>query len=169
MHTAWKKHKNTVYWVDINLAQQKGLKLYQTRSNAIILHEILPAHCVPNVVRMETGDIIYEKVFASPPPPPKISLKHDWMKGLGSEVARQPEGEVARQAQGSQPTRPNPNPNHDRTERPVVCSENTSRSQEIDTHFSRDCKNANLEEEEASQDRTGRPVVCRTSRFVLNV
>ena len=40
---------------------------------------------------METGDVIYEKVYASPRPPPKISLKHDWMKEFGSEVARQPE------------------------------------------------------------------------------
>ena len=47
---------------------------------------------------METGEVIYEKVFASPRPPPKISLKHDWTKELGSEVARQPEGEVVRQA-----------------------------------------------------------------------
>ena len=38
MHTAWKKHQNTVYWVDIKLAQKKGLKFYQTRSNAIILY-----------------------------------------------------------------------------------------------------------------------------------
>ena len=38
---AWKKHQNTVYWADNNLALKKGLKFYQTRSNAIILHEIL--------------------------------------------------------------------------------------------------------------------------------
>ena len=36
---------------------------------------------------METGEIIYEKVYGSPRPPPKISLKHDWMKELGSKVA----------------------------------------------------------------------------------
>ena len=42
-----------------------------------------------------------------------------------------------------------------------LIAENTSRSsaQEIDTHFSHDCKNAKLEE--AKHDRTGRPVVCR--------
>ena len=84
------------------------------------------------------------------------------MKELGPEVARQ--------AEGSQPTQPNPNPNHDRTERPVV-AENTSRSsdQDIDTGFFRDCKNANLEEE-ANPDRTGE-TRCEqtTSRFVLNV
>ena len=55
MHKAWKKHQNTVYWVDINLALMKGLKFYQTRSNANILHETLPAYCIPKVVRMETG------------------------------------------------------------------------------------------------------------------
>ena len=118
MHKAWEKHQNTVYLVDINLALKKGLKFYQTRSNDIILHETLPAYCIPKVFRMETGEVIYEKVYASPRPLPKISLKHDWMKELGSEVARQ--------AKGSQPTQPNPNPNHVRTERPVVCSENTS-------------------------------------------
>ena len=36
---------------------------------------------------METGEITYKKVYASPRPPPKISLKHDRMKELGSEVA----------------------------------------------------------------------------------
>ena len=87
-----------MYWVDINLALKKGLKFYQTRSNAIILHETLPAYCIPKVVRMETGEVIYEKVYASLRPLPKISLKHDWMKELGSEVARHKEGEVARQA-----------------------------------------------------------------------
>ena len=75
MHEAWKKHQNTVYWVDINLAQKKGLKFYHTRSKAIILHETLPAYCIPKVVRMETGEVIFEKVYASPRPPPKIFLE----------------------------------------------------------------------------------------------
>ena len=163
MHKAWKKHQNTVTWVGINLALKKGLKFYQTRSNAIILHETLPPYCIPKVVRMETGEVVFEKVFASPRPPPKISLKHDWMKDLGSEVARQPEGEVARQAKSFQPTQPNPNPNHKRTARPVVCSKGASRSQKLDTRFSRESKNVIYEEEEANHDRTERPVVCSQS------
>ena len=80
LQTAWKKHQNTVYWVDIKLAQKKGLKFYQTRSNAIILHETLPVYCIPNVVRMETGEVVYEKVYMSPRLLPKISLKHDWKR-----------------------------------------------------------------------------------------
>ena len=61
LHKAWKRHQDAVYWVDINLAQKKGLKFYQTRSNAIILYKTLPAYCIPKVVRMETGEIIFQK------------------------------------------------------------------------------------------------------------
>ena len=62
MHKAWKRHQNAVYWVDIHLALRKGLKFYQTQSNAII-HETLPAYCVPKVVKMETGGVAKRKGF----------------------------------------------------------------------------------------------------------
>ena len=87
VHKAWKRHQDVVYWVDIHLAIEKGLKFYQTRSNAIILQETLRAYCMPNVVRMEIGEAIYEKVYMSPRPPPKISLEHEWKRELGSEHA----------------------------------------------------------------------------------
>ena len=61
MHKAWKRHQNAVYWVDIKLAQKKGLKFYQTRLNAIILCHTLPVYCIPKAIRMETGEIRYEK------------------------------------------------------------------------------------------------------------
>ena len=35
MHTAWKRHHDAVYSVDINLAIEKGLTFYQTRSNGL--------------------------------------------------------------------------------------------------------------------------------------
>ena len=94
VHKAWKRHQDAVYWVDINLAMRKGLKFYQTRSNAFILHETLPACCVPKVVRMETGEVTYEKVYMSPRPPRKISLKHDRKRELVSDHAQRPEGQV---------------------------------------------------------------------------
>ena len=71
LQTAWKKHQNTVHWVDIKLVQKKGLKFCQTRWNAIIPYNTLSACCI---VPMETGEIIYQKVYASPRPPPKISF-----------------------------------------------------------------------------------------------
>ena len=110
LHKAWKRDQDAVYWVDINLALRKGLKFHRTRSNAITLHETLPAYCIPKVVRMDTGEIIYEKVYMSPRPPPKISLKHDWKRELGPEDARQPEGQVVQQLKSFQSNQPIPNP-----------------------------------------------------------
>ena len=75
LHNAWKRHQDAVNWVDINLATYKGLTFYQTRSNAILLQETLQAYCIPKVVRMKTGEVLYEKVYMSPRLPPKISLK----------------------------------------------------------------------------------------------
>ena len=57
------RHQDTVYWVDVQHAQRKGLKFYQTRCNVIILYDTLPAYCISKVVRMETGEVIYEKVY----------------------------------------------------------------------------------------------------------
>ena len=118
LHKARKRHQDAVYWVVINLALKKGLKSYQTRSNAIILQETLPAYCIPKVVRMKTGDVLYEKIYMSLRPPPKISLKHKRKRELGSERAQRPEIEqLSRSFQSNQPF---PNPSRERTERPVV-------------------------------------------------
>ena len=56
VHSARKKHQDAVFWVDINLSIKEGLTFYQTRSNAIILQGTLPAHCIPKVVRLKTGE-----------------------------------------------------------------------------------------------------------------
>ena len=160
LQTAWKKHQNTVYWVDIRLAQKKGLEFHQTRSNAIILYNTLPAYCIPKAIKMERGEIKYEKVYESPRPPPKISFLHKWRKELGSG-----------HTESSQPTQPKtPNPTV-RTGRPVT-TEQTSRSsaQEIDTRFLLGCESTNVSVEcsdkgkdadenvNANRVRTVRPV-----------
>ena len=103
LQTAWKKDQNTVYWVDVRLAQKKGLKFYQTRSNAIILYNTLPAYCISKAIKMEIGEIIFEKVFESPRPPPKISFKDNWMKELGSEVAGHDESSKQTQPKTTNP------------------------------------------------------------------
>ena len=91
VHSAQKRHQDAVFWVDIDLGIKEGLVFYQTRSNAIILQGTLPAYCFPKVVRLKTGEVLYEKSYMSPRPPPKISLRHDhnWTRGnyqLGSTV-----------------------------------------------------------------------------------
>ena len=132
MHSAWKKHQDAVFWVDIDLAIREGLTFSQTRSNAIILQGTLPVYCIPKVVRLKPGEVLYERRYLSPRPPPKISLKHDhnWTKGndqLGSTVEQQPVGKLAQQCFGeaqavklSKPTQSKPNPICDRSEKPEV-------------------------------------------------
>ena len=162
-----RKHQDAVFWVDIDLAIRKGLTFYQTRSNAIILQGTLPACCIPKVVRLKTGEVLYEKSYMSPRPPPKISLRHDhdWTKGndeLGSTVKQQPVGKLVQQSCGevqqatfSQLTQPKPKPICDRsgkldsTEDVFVVKGETSRSHEIDEK--------GLHEELVSSDRSGKP------------
>ena len=70
-----------------SLLNEKGLKFYQTRCNAIILYETLPACCISKAIVMKSEEIIYQKVYVSPRPPPTISYKDNWMNELDSEVA----------------------------------------------------------------------------------
>ena len=176
LHSAWKRHQDAVFWVDIDLAIKEGLTFYQTRSNAIILQGTLPAYCIPKVERLKTGEVLYERRYLSPRPPPKISLKHDhnWTKGndqLGSTVEQQPVGKLAQQCFGevqrvelSKPTQSKPNPICDRSEKPEVTERvfvdkgKTSRSQEID--------DKRLQEELGSSDRTGKPVKSEDIRVM---
>ena len=43
MHKTWKKHQNTVHWVDINLDLKKGLKRYHSSRNTPSL--LYPESC----------------------------------------------------------------------------------------------------------------------------
>ena len=161
LHNAWTRHQDAEYWIVFSI--EKGLTFYQTRSNAIILQETLPAYCIPKVVRMKTGEVLYEQVNMPPPPPPKISLEHEWKRDLDSEHAHRPEvGQLSGSFQSNQPT---PNPIRERSARPdkthdligVQDGRKTSLSQEIDVIF---C------EEPSSSERTRRLV---TTLDVINV
>ena len=84
----WKVLQDTVYSVDIQIGQRKGLKFYQTRSNAVILHDTLPAYCISKAIVMKSEDIINQKVNVSPRPLPTISYKYNWTCDLDSAGAR---------------------------------------------------------------------------------
>ena len=132
MHRAWKRHQDAVFWVDIDHGIKEGLVFYQTRSNAIILQGTLPAYCISRVERLKNGEMLYERRYLCPRPPPKISLKHDhdWTKGndqLGSTVEHRPVGKLVQQSLGEtlqagspKPTQSKPNPISDRTGKPVT-------------------------------------------------
>ena len=131
---------------------------YQTRSNAIIFQGTLPAHCISRVERLKSGEMLYERRYLSPRPPPKISLKHDlnWTKGndqSGSTVEHRPVGKLVQQSLGetlqagsSKPTQ-FPKPIEDRTGKPVKDEDNRVMS---------------------DHDRTGKPVEA-SSRKVQEV
>ena len=72
---------------------------------------------------MESGEIIHEKVYASPRPPPKISFKDNWMNELDSEVAGS--------SKDSQRIQPKLKTQLSRTERPVGEQPAGSFTQEI--------------------------------------
>ena len=142
VQNTWKRHQDTVFWIDINLGIIKeGLKFYQTRSNAIILQGALPASCIVRAERLKGGE----------PLPPKISLRHDhnWTKRndqSGFTVEHRPVGKLVQQSLGetvqfgsSKPTQ-SPKPIEDRLGKLVV--------QEIVSV---------LQEELCSSDRPGKP------------
>ena len=83
-----KTKTDTVYWVDFQLAQRKGLKFYQTRLNAVILYDALLAYCISKASVVKSEEIIYQKVYVSPRPPPMISYKDNWTCSSDSDVAR---------------------------------------------------------------------------------
>ena len=92
----------------------------------------------------------------SPRPPPKISLKHEWKRELGSDHAQRAEdGQLSRRFQSNQPTL---NPVRERSKRldithvviGVQDERKTSRSHEIDV--------SSFREEPSSSERTRRLV-----------
>ena len=161
VQNTWKRHQDTVFWIDIDLGIIKEvLKFYQTRSNAIILQGALPANCIVRAERLRNGEKLYERQYLSPRPPPKISLRQDlnWNKGQdqGSTVEHRPVGKLVQQSLGetvhfgsSKPTQ-SPKTNGDRSGKPVA--------QEIV---------GKLQEEPSSSDRLGRPV-SREEQHVPN-
>ena len=49
----WKVQQDTVYWGDIQLAQRKGSKFYQTGRNAVIVDDT--AYCISAITKQKTG------------------------------------------------------------------------------------------------------------------
>ena len=163
VQNAWKRHQDTVFWIDIDQGIIKeGLKFYQTRSNAIILQGVLPPNYIVRAERLKGGEPLYKRQYLSPRPPPKISLRNDlnWTRGnddLGSTVEPRPVGKLVQQSLGetvhfcsSKPTQ-SPKTNRDRSGKPVA--------QEIVVGV--------LQEEPSSSDSAGRPV-SREEQHVQN-
>ena len=56
----WKHFQDTVYRCNLILAQQRGLQIYQARSNAVIFYERLSAEFIEKAICMKTKDQLYQ-------------------------------------------------------------------------------------------------------------
>ena len=56
-----KHFQDTVFWCNLKLAQQKALQFYQTRSNAVLLYDTLPAGFFEKAICMKTKDELYQR------------------------------------------------------------------------------------------------------------
>ena len=158
----WRRHQDTVYWVDIQLAQRKGLKFYQTRSNASILCDTLPAYCISKVVVMKSEEIKNQKVYLSPRLPPKISYNNNWMCDLDSHVAGS--------SKDTQRIQPKPKTQLSSTGRPVRGQESTKEIEKR-TMFDHDSLSQEKHDDVTDSTSTGR-LVCgseSTTRCVLTL
>ena len=72
----WRRHKDTVCWVSLQVAQRKGLKFYQTKCNAIIFYGALSIYCRSKEVVMEFRQIMCQNVHVSLWPPLTKSQGH---------------------------------------------------------------------------------------------
>ena len=75
---------------------------------------------------MESEEILCQRVFASPRPPPTISFKDNWMKELDSEVAGS--------SNDTQRIQPKTKTQLSRTERPVG-GQGSTKVEELDIDF----------------------------------
>ena len=73
-NNTWKRIRNTVFWCNLELAQERGLQFYQTRSHAVVLCNTLLAGCIEKAVCMQTTDELYLKVRFTPRVP-RVVLK----------------------------------------------------------------------------------------------
>ena len=62
----------STFWVNSARAQDKGLRFWQTRTNAVIVHNSLPADCK---VTSQQGERTFFERLSTPRPAPKIVLE----------------------------------------------------------------------------------------------
>ena len=76
----WKISQDAVYWVYMGRAQRMGLKFFQTRSNAIILHNTILSICIETGMSRKMKEIFHSRT-KSPRLAPTITLKANWRQG----------------------------------------------------------------------------------------
>ena len=75
-HSNWKHDQETVYCVKLSRAQDQGLRFWQTKSGAIIVHNPVPADCIYRVTSQNGDRTLFKRL--STRPAPKVTLRSNW-------------------------------------------------------------------------------------------
>ena len=70
-HSKWKTTQDAVYWVNLARTRDNGFRVWQTRSNAVIVYNSLPA------ISQKREQTLVERL-STPRPAPKIAFKSSW-------------------------------------------------------------------------------------------
>ena len=70
--------QDAIFRIHLRNIQDKGLEFWQTRSNGIVLYDLVPADCIERVAKKKTKEILHQKVSCVPRPPPNIILMAAW-------------------------------------------------------------------------------------------
>ena len=97
-----------ILWTKITRILMWSTWVYRVVHNTCTMHGKKTSHFQLIVCRKLLGwkleKSYTKKVYMSPQPPPKISLKHEWKRELGSEHAQRSEvGQLSRSFQSNQP------------------------------------------------------------------
>ena len=57
-HARFAPYRDTVRWCNLKLAQQRGLQFYQTKPNAVILYDTLPAELLKSELHEDQGSAL---------------------------------------------------------------------------------------------------------------
>ena len=97
----WKRLQNTKFWCNLKLAWERGLQFQQTRSDAVVLYNTLPAACIEKAVCMNTQDELDQKVRLIPRVPRVLrksnshyGLHHDARSSLEPSSDSKSYGEI---------------------------------------------------------------------------
>ena len=76
-YSTWKHVQDVVYWVKLSRVQDQGLRFWQTKSHAIIVHNPLPPDCIFNFIAKNGERTLFERL-STPRPAAKITLRSTW-------------------------------------------------------------------------------------------
>ena len=85
--TCHKQESRDHFGCNLKLAQQRGLQFYQTRSNAVVLCDTLPAEFIETAICMKTKDLLCQR--ESLIQRPRVVLKANSQRGSQDQLVQE--------------------------------------------------------------------------------